>query len=107
MAIETASDPNPDPDPDLGSGPGPGPGPGSDPDPDPDQASEAWAPAQLALLELRLLQAWERHTGGGGEGPYEYFGALLGLLTPGASGSTPKPQPNPCDPKLSTSPSTN
>ena len=38
-----------------------------------------------------------------GEGPYEYFGALLGLLTPGASGSTPKPQPNPCDLKLSTS----
>jgi SEL1 protein len=40
-------------------------------------AVEAWAPAQLALLELRSLQWWEARTGGSVGDPYEYLGRLL------------------------------
>ena len=55
-------------------------------------SAEAWAPVQLALLELRFLTWWEAHVGGGGsrggggegggggggDGPYEALGAAFG-----------------------------
>jgi len=40
-------------------------------------ASDAWAPVQLALLELRFLQWWEAQTGGSLGDPYEHAQALL------------------------------
>lgn len=40
-------------------------------------ATEAWAPVQLALLELRFLQWWHKQTGGALGDPYEYFGGWL------------------------------
>jgi len=40
-------------------------------------AAEAWAPVQLALLELRLLQWWDARTGGALGDPYEYLGKYV------------------------------
>ena len=40
-------------------------------------AAEAWAPVQLALLELRALQACERYFGSGAVGPYEWARTAL------------------------------
>ena len=41
-------------------------------------AAEAWAPVQLAMLELYVLRWWEERTGGKLGDPYEYFGSFLG-----------------------------
>jgi len=43
-------------------------------------ASEAWAPVQLALLELRFLQWWEARTAGQLGDPYEYLSAVAAPL---------------------------
>ena len=44
-------------------------------------STDAWAPVQLALLELRLLQWWDERFGGALGTPYEYYGARLAPVT--------------------------
>ena len=40
-------------------------------------AVEAWAPVNLAMLELKALIWWEERTGGGVGDPYEYGATML------------------------------
>jgi len=40
-------------------------------------SADAWAPTQLALIELHLLQVWEARTGGALGDPYQYFGSWI------------------------------
>ena len=43
-------------------------------------SSEAWAPVQIALMELKVLVWWQAQTGGSLGDPYDYVSALLAPL---------------------------